>query len=367
MTHADDPQLPGDDTDEEQRFVELLMRAYPELHDDEPDELTAADLETLARITATPVDPRARKGTRVSPRKAVRDWKRHERRRQAAVPRRSPAVAIPAVVAVVAIVVGLVAVGTFLAPERAAAVTPAPLMYTNDSRSVAQVLDDAASALAHAPAGQVPRRESVSTGWYYEVTENANGTTRTVIAPTTTTVTWAEDLSGNTRTVAAQPYWADLGNDALPADTPAPGTLLWEMAYGPGEFSTWYTAVPGDTEDDVLALLRAYGLTDPASAADVMTAIDGVLAAWTLTDAQEAQALRILEDAGGARVLGTASDRAGRPVVGVAAPLPGGTAEEHLLISADTGRIAGFETYTTASDGTFPANAIISYRLWDLP
>lgn len=280
---------------------------------------------------------------------------------------RRPALWTAVLAPIAAIAVVVLAVITVPQPQAAVALAPAPLAFQNEGLTMAEVVVDARRALESATGPVEPTREVTSTGWYYHVDALDSDEPRRVISPEVTTLSWREDLSGHTRTVAGEPYWADGGQGSVPTTTIAPGTLIWEMDFAPGEFQAFAIAVPGDTRDDVHQLLEAHWPADFSSAYDVMQSIDSVNQFWTLTNAQHAEMLQAIAETEDVRVLGTTVDRAGRPVVGVSAILPrGGTAELHLLISVETGRIVGAETYTLKADSAFPANAVISYRMWDI-
>jgi len=85
---------------------------------------------------------------------------------------------------------------------------------------------------------------------------------------------------------------------------------------------------------------------------------------WSLTDDQYAHMLDMIAETD-VEVLGTTTARDGQPVVGLSAPLPGGKADLYVLVSTETGRIVGAEEFTTASDGTYPADTVLFYRTWE--
>jgi hypothetical protein len=273
-------------------------------------------------------------------------------------------VAVLAPLAALAII--LLVVITIPPGETAQANTPKPLEFRDEGQTLREVTDTARRTLARAGGIAQPARAVQSTGWYFQADGVDSDAPRRVISPEVTTLQWNEDLSGSTRTTAGEPYWSDGGHDDFPRSTATPGELLWELSFAPGEFQSPVIDPPGSSDEEVLALLRAYGMQNERSAFEIMNAIDTVMEYWTLTDQQHAAMLTAILQTDDARLLGSATDRAGRPVAGIAATLPSGTAELHLLVSQDTGRIVGAETYTTEADAPFPADAIISYRIWDL-
>lgn len=252
------------------------------------------------------------------------------------------------------------------AEEARAVTTPKPLDFHDEGQTLEDVTEAAQRNLARSGGPVHPERAVESTGWYYQVDAVDSDVPRRVISPEVTTLEWNEDLSGSTRTVAGEPYWADGGQGEFPQTTAPPGTLLWELDFAPGDFQSPVVAAPGATDAEIVAMLKAYGLENERSAFEVMNAAETALQYWTLTNDQHQALLRAILRADDARLLGSATDRAGRPIAGIAATLPSGSAELHLLVSQDTGRIVGAETYTLKADPPFPADAIISYRIWDL-
>ncbi|WP_127473640.1 hypothetical protein [Microbacterium sulfonylureivorans] len=281
------------------------------------------------------------------------------------VPRSRAWAALWAPLAALAVVIAVV-LTVPPAEEARAVTTPKPLDFRDEGKTLEDVTETAQRNLARSGGPVHPERAVESTGWYYQVDAVDSDAPRRVISPEVTTLEWNEDLSGSTRTVAGKPYWADGGQGDFPRSTATPGTLLWEVDFAPGEFQSPVVTAPGAGDTEVLAMLRAYGLESERSAFEVMNATETALQYWTLTNDQHQALLQAILRTDDARLLGSATDRAGRPIAGIAATLPSGSAELHLLVSQDTGRIVGAETYTLEADHPFPANAIVSYRIWDL-
>lgn len=273
----------------------------------------------------------------------------------------TPLVAVAVLVAFVALSIGNPGV-----TPQAAAVTPRQLEFSDEGEeTVADVIARAQTTLAAAKGVERPLRSSTSTGWYY-VVDMDDAQKTAVISPEITKFEWSEDLSGSTRAFAGDAYWADGSTQALPEGTPPPGSLLWEMEFGPGEVQSGVSAEPGSSAADISALLAGYGMTDAASGFDVVNSIDATLSFWRLTNQQHARMLQLVAASDGVRVLGATVDRAGRSVYGLSVDLPGATAELHMFVSKDTGRVVGFETLTTRADEVFDAGLITSYRMYDV-
>lgn len=249
-----------------------------------------------------------------------------------------------------------------LTPQGAAfAGTPAPLEFSG-ANTVAQVVDDAAAALADTPGPTVPVRTVRAASWGFAVEVDTKTTT---VVPQLSTLTWEPDGTGRMTIIAGVPYDpADVAPAA--AEVASSGEVVTDLVMGPGEFTTPWTAVPGESREDMVAMLTAFGMPEDPTAYDVEMAFTSVLDQWTLTDTQHAQLLLLLEDAGGGEALGTTTDRLGRSVTGIRVPSPDGAVSDVILVSEETGRIVGVERTVVVADELFPAGAIISYRMWDL-
>ncbi|MFT3797545.1 hypothetical protein [Microbacterium sp.] len=329
--------------DDDDRIRDLFRRIDPARTPIDA-ELTSEQLLVRDRITATTGTTRPR------PR---RWW---------------PALLMPAAAAAAVVLIVLWSVASPLAPaEQAAAATPPRLTFVDDGRSVEEVVADATAALAASAGPAEARRGAVTTGWYYQVDDVGGEQQSTTILPQTSVFEWAEDQSGSMTVYVGEPYWPDLSDAPLPDDLPEPGSVLWSMDYAPGEAQMPDTAPPDDTAEGVLRFLTDFGLSDSADGFTLVTAIESVQQAWTLTNAQHAAMLSLLPQAHGVTVLGTTTDRAGRPVAALSVQAPRGGSQLHLFLSSETGRIVGTEVYVTEANEVFPADAIISYSMWDLP
>jgi hypothetical protein len=150
------------------------------------------------------------------------------------------------------------------------------------------------------------------------------------------------------------------------AEVVSSGDVVSQITFAPGEFLTPVTAVPGESEAEVFALLQGFAMPSDPTAFDVVTAITSVFGQWTLTNAQHAELLALVERSGGAQALGTSTDRLGRPVAGVRVISPDGLVSDDLLVSLETGRIVGVERTVLIDDGYVQAGAVTAYQMWDL-
>jgi hypothetical protein len=266
---------------------------------------------------------------------------------------------------------GLVAVATaavvafaMITPQVAAvAGTPSPLDFEGES-TVAGIVEEARDALATSAGPAQAERTVRTASWGFSVDVGMEVTT---VVPQLSTLTWEPDGSGRSTVIAGVPYDpADaVANSA--AEVTSSGEVVTDLVMEPGDFATPWTAVPAENGDDMVAMLRAFGMPDEPSAFDVQSAFTSVLQQWTLTNAQHAELLSVLGKAGDGDALGTSTDRLGRPVSGIRVQSPDGGVSDLILISLETGRIVGVERTVLIADEVFDAGAIISYEMWDVP
>ena len=250
-----------------------------------------------------------------------------------------------------------------LSPQGAAvAGTPSPLAFDGSS-TVAQIVDDAGVALADTPGPTLPARTVRTASWAFSVDVDEKTTT---VVPQLSTLTWEPDGSGRMTIIAGVPYDPADAVASNAAEVTSSGEVVTDLVMAPGDFDTPWTTVPGDTREDMVAILRAFGMPEDPTAYDVESAFTSVLGQWTLTDAQHQELLGLLEEAGGGEALGTSTDRLGRPVTGIRVQSPDGAASDLVLVSLDTGRIVGVERTVLIGDDVFAAGSIISYQMWDI-
>lgn len=239
---------------------------------------------------------------------------------------------------------------------------PSPLEF-DGSVTVAQVVDGAEASLAESPGPGEPVRSVRTASWGFNVEVDSKTTT---VVPQLSTLTWEPDGSGRATTIDGVPYDPSDAAASNAAEVTSSGRVVNDLVMAPGDFTTPWTAVPGEAHDDMVAMLRAFGMPDDPTAFDVETAFTSVLGQWTLTNAQHRELLLLLEEAGGGQALGTTTDRLGRPVDGIRVQSPDGAVSDVVLVSRDTGRIVGVERTVLIADELFAAGSIISYQMWDV-
>lgn len=254
------------------------------------------------------------------------------------------------------------AIAVFSPQGAAVAGTPSPLDFSGSS-TVAQIVDNAGVALADSPGPTAPARTVRSASWGFAVEVDAKTTT---VVPQLSTLTWEPDGSGRMTIIAGVPYDPSDAVASNAAEVTSSGKVVTDLVMAPGDFESPWTTVPGETRDDMVEMLRAFGMPDDPTAFDVEMAVTAALDQWTLTDAQHEEMLLLLEEAGGGHALGATTDRLGRAVTGIRVQSPDGAVSDLILVSRDTGRIVGAERTVLIADDVFPAGAIISYRMWDL-
>lgn len=254
-----------------------------------------------------------------------------------------------------------IAVAVLLPQNAAVAGTPSPLSF-EDAGSVDEIVADARATLA-AAGSDAPQRSVRSASWSFAVDL---GSERTEIVPELVSLDWATDRSGVTVAVEGEPYDPEDAEANVGAEVSSSGDVAWRVEMAPGEFSAPVVELNGSGRDEVLDILHAYWLPTEYTATDVVIALTSVLGQWTPSNAQEAEMIGILAEMDGVEALGATTDRLGRPATGVRVVTPDGTASDVVLISDETGRIAGIERTWLGEDGVFPTGGIISYQLWDV-
>lgn len=249
------------------------------------------------------------------------------------------------------------------APQGAAvAGTPSPLDFSGSS-TVAQIVDEAGVALANSTGPSIPSRTVRTASWGFSVEVDTKTTT---VVPQLSTLTWEPDGSGRMTIIAGVPYDPEDAAASNGAEVTSSGEVVTDLIMGEGDFETPWKTVPGETGEDMVAMLRAFGMPEDPTAFEVETAMTTALDQWTLTDAQHEDLLVLLAETGGGEALGTTTDRLGRPVAGIRVLSPDEAVSDLILVSRETGRIVGIERTVLKDDGVFSAGAIISYRMWDL-
>ncbi|MFK3677990.1 hypothetical protein ACI2IP_09665 [Microbacterium sp. NPDC090218] len=264
-------------------------------------------------------------------------------------------------VATLAIAV-LVTINVLTPNQQAVALTPPPLEYSA-AGSVADVVRDAEAALSDSPGpAQESHVESVVWGWSVESEQQ-----RIESVPQEITFDWGVGKTATTTIVAAHSSWGD--GDLPPGVKPSPyrpGEIIDEVVTPPEDFDApaALTSLTGDSREAMLAALGAFGATENSSSGEMLTAIDGLMQYWTLSNAQHAALLELLIDAGDVKVLGATNDRLGRDVIGlqVSSMIPERT--DTVFISRDTGRLVGAENELDEPRDGLPAG-VISYAMWD--
>ncbi|WP_223628128.1 hypothetical protein [Microbacterium sp. EST19A] len=264
---------------------------------------------------------------------------------------------------VVAVATASVVAFAMLTPQVAAvAGTPSPLEFAGES-TVADIVEEAQTDLVTSVGPAEAERTVRTASWGFSVDV---GNEITKVVPQLSTLTWEPDGSGRMTIIAGVPYDPTdaVANNA--AEVTSSGKVVTDLVMEPGDFTTPWMTVPAASGDDMVAVLRAFGMPDDPTAFDVETAFTSVLQQWTLTNPQHAELLSLLEDAGDGVALGTSTDRLGRPVSGIRVQSSDGAVSDLVLISRETGRIVGVERTVLIADEVFDAGAIISYEMWDV-
>lgn len=246
-------------------------------------------------------------------------------------------------------------------PQPAAvAVTPAPLMFS-DQQSPREIVERAQDQLALITGPLTPERRASSVTWSVDVED---GEIQPEITPEYTSLSWKEDLSGDLVVRAARPYrtsQAQTGPEVVLTDE-----ILRDEKIPAGGFGTPLVKAPGEDAVSIEEMLAAVGVPDEPTADELIDALPSVLDQWTLTNTQEATILNKIATLPDVVGLGATTDRLGRPAWGLEVTSASKGSTSVLLLSAETGRIAGMEHRNDKQSGGIPPGSIISYQLWDV-
>ncbi|WP_247630336.1 hypothetical protein [Microbacterium croceum] len=253
-------------------------------------------------------------------------------------------------------------VAMLLPQDTATAGSPTPLTFVGAS-TVAEIVDAAEEDLLAVEGPAVPLRAVHAASWGFSVDVVDQNTQ---VVPQLSELTWNPDGSGRMTIIRGVPYDpADaVANNS--AEVSRSDDVLSDVIMAPGDFEPPWPEIPGDSREDVLALLTAFGMPAQPTAFDIETAFTSTFDMWTLTNAQHREILSLLEETGEGMALGDSTDRLGRPVAGLQFLTPDKGAKDVVLVSLETGRIVGVERTAIKADDVFPVGAIISYRMWDV-
>lgn len=252
----------------------------------------------------------------------------------------------------------VIAMSLLTPPQGAVADTPTPLVFS-DAGTVEEIVDAANADLSAAPGPAAPERVVRSASWTFSLDEEK-------VMPLISELTWNADLSGAVTVYAGVPYEPTDAVSNSRVEVESSGEVTTNLVMAAGEFGTPVPDPPGDTRDDMISALRAFGMPGEPNAFEVVTATTALLEQWTLTNAQHSELLALIEEAGGVDALGTSTDRLGRPVVGMRMISRDGAASDVVLVSAETGRIVGLETTALKDVTAAPVGAVTGYRMWGL-
>lgn len=199
--------------------------------------------------------------------------------------------------------------------------------------------------------------------WVLNTTVNEDGdVTSSTVEPQWNQTTFQSDGTVRVQVTAADPF---PGQDT--AGLPAPGTVLAEETYQPGEYERPYPEpVPTNAGliGDYLAQISG---NDKLSVGEALVEISGIVSNVILDTDQETAILGYLSTLDGLTVAGEVTDRLGRPGVAVtAADRENGEVEDILILSTQTGKIVAAETVYVGSTRTdIRSPSVIDYAAWE--
>lgn len=261
---------------------------------------------------------------------------------------------------VVALLVAVVALTSILRSAPAGAATPPLLDLTPVSAAAPELLKE---MKAMSRTGQERGNTIRAQIWALNTTFAEDGTTEsTAVEPQWSETTFQTDGSVQYRLVAAEPFPGQ-DDDSLPA----PGTVLVDETFPPGDWDSPIEGGPPTQVDEVGAYLAAFAGDEDLSAGQTLREINTIVSNYLLTSEQEAALIGYLSGVGNIQVSGSTTDRLGRTgIVFSATDRAPGEYEDRLIISPSTGQILAAETlYTGTSRTDFQAPAVVDYTAWE--
>ncbi|MFF2276798.1 hypothetical protein [Agromyces sp. NPDC058126] len=251
----------------------------------------------------------------------------------------------------------------FWPPARAVAATPVPLQVTPISESSRSLLLNMSKKLSsetpNSPAA-VLRFQT----WSLSIMPEESGLPTTVV-PERVQITQRPDGSRAISVSAGDPYTPP--GSVAAKDLVAPGTVLWEQAFAPGEYQFLFSEPPNEA-GRVADYLSAHNALPPdPSAGDYLNSLPVLMTERTLTAKQESVLLAFLAELPDIETTGKVVDRLGRPGIAFSTTSrdPGNYVDT-IIVSPTTGHILSYETtYTGGTRTDIAAPAVVAYTAWE--
>ncbi|MGV8885519.1 MAG: hypothetical protein ACOH1T_08020 [Microbacteriaceae bacterium] len=228
-------------------------------------------------------------------------------------------------------------------------------------------MENAIAQLHQAPDGEVARR-SQSEAWFVNTDFEGSDASFSYVSPQTISLDWTAELSGHLLVVAGRPYRPESARGEASGSAAAPGTVLQDETFAPGELGITFASPPPSDVETMRAYLRdSYGYADESDPSVVFDAVTGLLNEWTLSSREHAALLGVLSTLQDVESLGKVDDRLGRP--GLAFSARSATSkswESVLVISRELGTVIAVEkVYLGGVEGlNLTPPAVTSYVAW---
>ncbi|MBF0817136.1 hypothetical protein E4U02_11985 [Microbacterium paludicola] len=261
---------------------------------------------------------------------------------------------------VVALLAAVFALTSVLSPAPAIAATPPLLALTPISAGAPELLKEMETMRrTHHEVSNTIRAQT----WALNTTFAEDGTTEsTVVEPQWSETTFLVDGSVHYRLVAAKPFPGQ-DDDSLPA----PGTVLVDESFQPGEWDASIEDGPPLVVDEVGAYLATFAGGEELTAGQTLREISTIMSNYLLTPEQEAALIGHLSRVSNIQVSGSTIDRLGRAgIVFSATDRAPDEYEDRLIVSPRTGQILAAETlYTGRTRTDIQAPAVVDYAAWE--
>ncbi len=265
--------------------------------------------------------------------------------------------------ATVAVVASSIAVASFWSPTSVHAATPPLLSVAPLSGTTESLLSALSGTIDEDAIGETNMLIEVD-AWTLATDDDGIATSNT-IAPEHYSITRGADGTYATRVTTGQAvdaYGAPVENAI------EPGALVWEEAWGPGEYAFLFPGpLPTNASEIGGFLSQAIGASEPITAAKAIQATNDLLFEQQLTPLQWTALIQYFATLPDLVPVGEARDRLGRTgMVFSARDAERAGYQRNLVVSPETGRILATETLYSGDDRTDIASpSVVNYFVWN--
>ena len=267
---------------------------------------------------------------------------------------------------VAALVIGvLIVTGNVVQGPSASADGLAILEQTPIDGTIGDIIDGMIMASrANTGPGSSSKRKISFESWSANITVGEDASVDVFVQPQESERVWSDDLSGH---IVSRAGSVKMGKVPKGVSEFAPGDVIFEDSFGPGEYPALFPKKPPTTGSAMRTYISdALGLTDESTAGDWFKAIQDLRTDWPLTNAQNAAVLELIKTLPGVTA-GAVTDRIGREGIALQTETRvGGKFRDMLIFDSVTGLlISAEEVYLGGVDDiNLPAMTVFNYTAW---